>query len=219
MVRLYAATLYITAHLHFLMYTTTSNKTNTMILVITTLVLTTFLTTSNEGDMLIQHGLPAAAATTTIKAPVVAIPSLNQINYNNNVAITLERNACFGICPIYSLKVFGNGTVVYKGERFVNITGQKISTIPHQKVRELLEEFYKINYFGLNDTYNKIVKTDQPTVNTSINITGVYKSVFDNYGSIAPQGLRLLENKIDEITNSSKWIEPYVHPAGEPIRS
>ncbi|HZE77991.1 MAG TPA: DUF6438 domain-containing protein [Nitrososphaeraceae archaeon] len=201
------------------MYTTTSNKTNTMILVITTLVLTTFLTTSNEGDMLIQHVLPVAAATTTIKAPVVAIPSLNQINYNNNVAITLERNACFGICPIYSLKVFGNGTVVYNGERFVNITGQKISTIPHQKVRELLEEFYKINYFGLNDTYNKIVKTDQPTVNTSINITGVYKSVFDNYGSIAPQGLRLLENKIDEITNSSKWIEPYVHPAGEPIRS
>jgi Domain of unknown function (DUF6438) len=201
------------------MYTTRSNKTNTVILVITTLVLTTFLTTTNEVDMLIKHVLPAAAATTIIKAPVVAIPTLNQINYNNNVTITLERNACFGICPIYSLKVFGNGTVVYNGERFVNMTGQKISTISQQKVRGLVEEFYKINYFRLNDTYNKIVKTDQPTVITSINVTGVYKSVFDNYGSIAPQGLRLLENKIDEITNSSKWIEPYIHPAGEPIRS
>jgi Domain of unknown function (DUF6438) len=201
------------------MYTNRSDKTNAMILVITTLVLTTFVTT-NKGDVLIKHVLPAAAAaTTTIKAPAVAIPPLNQINYNNNVAITLERNACFGICPIYSLKVFGNGTAVYNGERFVNITGQKISTISQQKVRELVEEFYKINYFGLNDTYNKLVKTDQPTVITSINITGVYKSVFDNYGSIAPQGLRLLENKIDEITNSSKWIEPYIHPAGEPIRS
>ena len=202
------------------MYTTRSDKTNAMILVITTLVLTTCVTTTNKGDVLIKYVLPAAAAATTIiKAPVVAIPSLNQINYNNNVAITLERNACFGICPIYSLKVFGNGTVVYNGERFVNMTGQKISTISQQKVRELVEEFYKINYFGLNETYNKIVKTDQPTVITSINITGVYKSVFDNYGSIAPQGLRLLENKIDEITNSSKWIEPYIHPAGEPIRS
>jgi hypothetical protein len=24
--------------------------------------------------------------------------------------------------------------------------------------------------------------------------------------------LRALEDRIDEITNSSKWIEPYVHP-------
>ena len=88
------------------MYTTRSNKTNAIILVITTLVLTTFVTT-NKGYVLIKHILPAAAAaaTTTIKAPVLAIPPLNQINYNNNVAITLERNDCVGICNIYSLKV------------------------------------------------------------------------------------------------------------------
>jgi capsid portal protein len=85
-------------------------------------------------------------------------------------------------------------------------------------LKELVEEFYNINYFSLNDTFDKIVKTDQPTVITSININGTFKSIFDNLGAIAPEDLRVLENRIDEITNSSKWIEPYVHPQGKPIR-
>ena len=48
-----------------------------MILVITTRVLTTCVTITNKGDVLIKYVLPATAAaatTTTIKAPVVAIP-------------------------------------------------------------------------------------------------------------------------------------------------
>jgi hypothetical protein len=139
--------------------------------------------------------------------------------YFNDVIITLERRMCMGTCPVYSIEIFGNGTVVYDGSRFVNVTGQHVSTIPQDKVRDLIEEFYKINYFSLNDTYNEVVVTDQPTVTTSIDTNGTYKSVFDNHGAVAPEGLRALEDKIDEITNSSKWIDPYVHPPGKPIRS
>lgn len=138
--------------------------------------------------------------------------------YINDVTITLERNMCMGTCPVYSLEIFGNGTVVYDGNRFVNVTGQQISNISQDRVRDLVEEFYKINYFSLNDKYDQVVITDQRTVTTSIDTNGSYKSVFDNHGAIAPEGLRALEDKIDEITNSSKWIEPYVHPQGEPIR-
>ena len=143
------------------------------------------------------------------------IPSINEIN---DINIRMKRNMCLGTCPVYSLEIFGNGTVIYNGERFVNVTGQQISNIPQEKVRKLVEEFYKINYFSFKDAYNEIVITDQPTVSTSINMSGIYKSVFDNHGATAPEGLRLLENKIDEITNSSKWVQPYVQPPGQPIR-
>jgi hypothetical protein len=142
-------------------------------------------------------------------------PSINEIN---NINIKMKRNMCLGTCPVYSLEIFGNGTVVYNGERFVNVTGQQISNIPQEKVRKLVEEFYKINYFSFKDAYNEIVITDQPTVSTSINMSGIYKSVFDNHGAIAPEGLRLLENKIDETTNSSKWVQPYIQPPRQPIR-
>jgi hypothetical protein len=148
--------------------------------------------------------------------PASTIPST--IDDLSNVTIGMERNMCMGTCPVYSLEIFGNGTVVYNGERFVNVTGKQISSIPEDEVKEVVEQFYNINYFSLNDTFDKVVKTDQPTVITSISINGTFKSVFDNLGAIAPEGLRVLENKIDEITNSSKWIEPYVHQQGAPIR-
>jgi Domain of unknown function (DUF6438) len=152
----------------------------------------------------------------TINSTAVSTTPL--INDFSNITIGIERNMCLGACPVYSLEIFGNGTVVYIGERFVNVTGTQISNISKDKVKELVEEFYNIDYFSLNDTYDKIVKTDQPTVTTSINISGAFRSIFDNLGALAPEGLRTLENEIDEIANSSKWIKPYVHPQGEPIR-
>ena len=39
------------------------------------------------------------------------------------VVITLERTACFGVCPVYKLTVYGDGRVVYEGKRFVRVEG------------------------------------------------------------------------------------------------
>lgn len=131
------------------------------------------------------------------------IPSINNIN----VTITLERNMCKGTCPYYSLIIFGNGTVDYNGKQFVNTVGHQVYDIPQERVGELVKEFYKSDYFSLKDSYDKIIITDQPTVNTSININGIYKNIFDNHGAIAPEELRSLENKIDEIANTTKWVQ------------
>ena len=126
---------------------------------------------------------------------------------DNNITITLERNMCKGTCPYYSLIIFGNGTVVYNGKEFVNVIGHQVSSMPQERVGGLVKEFYKANYFSLEDSYDKITITDQPTVNTSININGIHKNVFDNQGVIAPKELLLLENRIDEIANTTKWVQ------------
>jgi hypothetical protein len=133
------------------------------------------------------------------------VPSINNIK---NVSIFMERGMCNGICPHYSLLIFGNGTINYEGKEFVNVKGHQIYNVSQEKIIELVKEFYKINYFSFNNTYDNIVITDQPTVNTSISINGIYKSVFDNHGANAPNNLRLLENKIDEIANSTHFLGP-----------
>jgi hypothetical protein len=133
----------------------------------------------------------------------------------DNVTITLERTTCLGTCPYYSLKIFGNGTVVYNGYKFVNVTGQQISKISEEEIGELIRAFYSTDYFSLDNNYTEIVSTDHLTATTSININGTYKEVIDNHGAIAPENLRLLENKIDEVTNSSKWTSPYELPPGK----
>jgi hypothetical protein len=122
------------------------------------------------------------------------------------VAMTLERTACFGFCPIYKLTVYGNGKVVYKGERFVKVTGTRTTTISQTAVRKLIADFQKVNYFKLQDSYTG-GHTDAPSAITSLTLGKRQKTVNHYLGSPnTPTQLTELENKIDAVVNSKQWI-------------
>jgi hypothetical protein len=127
---------------------------------------------------------------------------------NEDIVITLERTPCFGQCPVYSLKIKGDGTVIYSGVQFVKITGIQETTISMDAVDQLLMEFEKADYFSLNDSYIKFGKSDMPSANTSITLGGLTKAINHYLGDLtAPKSLTELENKIDEIVNSDQWIK------------
>ncbi|MDQ5868281.1 MAG: DUF6438 domain-containing protein [Thermoproteota archaeon] len=97
-----------------------------------------------------------------------------------------------------------------EGYEHVNVTGEKRSSISPEKVKDLVNEFYDSGYFNLKDKYDQIQITDQPTVSTSININGKFKSVYDYLGTFQLpelQKLRDLENMIDQVTNSSRRVQ------------
>lgn len=129
-----------------------------------------------------------------------------------DVVITLESTGCFGPCPIYKLTIYGDGKVVYEGKEYVNVAGKQTSQLSKDQVKELVDEFYRINYFSLkNNTYTEdsfLLKCflDAGSVITSITIDGKTKKINDYHGCPAPKKLRELEVKIDEITNSKRWI-------------
>ena len=108
----------------------------------------------------------------------------------------MYRSVCFGACPVYSLTIYGNGTVVYEGEMYVNVTGKQTSEISQEKIQEIVDEFYRIDYLSLDDVYDEPI-SDIPHTITSIRINGKYKSIYNRAG--APKELKELENKIDEI--------------------
>ncbi|MCI0562668.1 MAG: DUF6438 domain-containing protein [Nitrososphaera sp.] len=118
--------------------------------------------------------------------------------------ITMERTVCFGTCPAYSLAIYSNGTVMYKGIAFVAITGVQRSEISQENLEQLVQEFYEIDYFSFEDRYEEPV-SDLPSTTTSITINGITKSVY-RYGS-GPEGLEELENRIDQIAGTEKWIK------------
>jgi len=125
---------------------------------------------------------------------------------SQNVALTLERTACFGFCPMYKLTVYGNGKVVYEGKRFVKVTGTRTTTISQAAVRKLVSEFQQINYFRLPDSY-AAGHTDAPYVITSLTMGKKQKTVRHDLSSPdAPKRLTELENKIDAVVNSKQWI-------------
>ena len=124
------------------------------------------------------------------------------------LVIKLERTACFGACPVYSLMIKGDGTVIYAGEDFVKTEGIQETKISMDAINQLILEFDKVDYFSLKDSYTSFGKSDMPSANTSISIGGTTKAVKHYLGDPnAPKQLTELENKIDEIVNSAQWIK------------
>lgn len=121
-----------------------------------------------------------------------------------DIMISLERTPCFGFCPDYTVTVFGNGTVVYEGRNFVAVEGMQRGQISQEDVRELVDEFYDARFFNMRDRYEQSV-TDLPSQTTSITIDGKTKSVY-RYG-FEPERLAMLEDKIDEIAQTEKWVK------------
>jgi len=131
-------------------------------------------------------------------------------------SITLERTACFGSCPIYKLTIASDGTVTFDGERFTKVQGIATGRISPSDFRRLVAEFEKINYFSLPDSFSPgtpvcpRMVTDMPSAVTSIRLNGKAKSVSHYHGcgdsGVLPK-LSALENKIDEVAGTQKWIK------------
>jgi hypothetical protein len=130
--------------------------------------------------------------------------------------ITLERGACFGSCPVYKLTIYDDGTVEYEGKEFVRVRGKATGQITTEALQKLIGEFEKIDYLKLDDNYQPGNKncpeewTDHPNAITSLNWQGTQKTIGHYHGckgSAVLDQLTALEDKIDEVVNTKRWIK------------
>lgn len=81
------------------------------------------------------------------------------------------------------------------------------TNISKEKVKKLISEFETVDYFSFKDSYKEIQVIDLSLVITSMTINEKTKIIRHDHGDLtAPKKLTDLENKIDEIVNSSQWI-------------
>lgn len=131
------------------------------------------------------------------------------------VRITLSRSVCFGFCPAYSVTISGDGSVRYVGERFVDAVGERRDTIPRVEVERLLRRFDEIGFERLQDSYHAHI-TDLPTYTVTLERNGRTKTVSD-YGGVSagmPRAVRDLQDEIDRVANTARWVLR----DGQPIR-
>lgn len=133
--------------------------------------------------------------------------------------VTLQRGACFGTCPKYSInlkanttvgdKIITTGTVTYDGKQFVCVKGIKYSyNLPQNTLQQLVSEINKANFFSLNERYDVEQATDLPNATITVTMNGQTKTIYHYYGDFsAPEGLTQLEDKIDALLNSNQWIK------------
>lgn len=105
-----------------------------------------------------------------------------------DMLITLERKSCRGSCPVYTLKIFADGRVFYRGKLFVRTRRRAVSKLTPEQLSQLLAEFEKVDYFSLRDRYQywndgcPTAAIDYPSVITSIRINGRAKTISHDYG-------------------------------------
>ena len=127
-----------------------------------------------------------------------------------STVITLDRTVCFGVCPSYSLRIGGDGTVVYSGRQFVKVVGTASAQVPVSDVQALVNEMEQANYFNLTvpQTCARGIATDYPTATTSLTLGGATHTV-EHYGGnpCAPTVLTTLEDRIDAVAQSTQWVD------------
>ena len=126
--------------------------------------------------------------------------------------ITLERTACFGGCPVYSVSVSPDGEVSFEGRAHVRKLGVATARVPRERVESLLSELERAGYFTFADRYTSPeptcgrYATDSPSVITSVTLRGRTKRIAHDYGcGGAPGALVVLERRIDETLNTGQW--------------
>ena len=136
-------------------------------------------------------------------------------------SLEMNRTNCYGTCPVYSLKIGLDGKVEFEGVNYTATKGKAESQIADEKVKELISEVTKSNFFSFEDDYSQGSKTcsssstDCPSVILTIKYDENEKTI-KHYNCCfvkswlskedALQPLTDLENKIDEIVETKRWI-------------
>ena len=139
------------------------------------------------------------------------------------VSIKLERTWCLGPCPVYSVEILGNGTVLYNGADNVLVQGSHTAYITEEQFLDLLNRFFRVRFRDLNSEYlsgefveptedgerlrvlHEVTK-DIPGCILTLHIAGYEKRV-SFQAPYAPRDLRDLAEYVDEAVESRRWIE------------
>jgi hypothetical protein len=162
--------------------------------------------------------LITCAASATVVAQAPKTPDYTHVK----ITVTAEGTACgcvylqdndyVSCCPKYSATVDENGTVIYNGVSGVKTRGERVLSIPLSTVRDLVSDFYRIDFFSLEDRYtrkklpngNYQTVSHQNAMTVSIDVDGKSKSIYIFYGE--PQELTDLLRKLIDATGIAQHV-------------
>lgn len=125
---------------------------------------------------------------------------------------SIERTACFGLCPTYTMTIYADGFVEYNGIRAVDKIGAYTRTISQERMDSIVTCAKEIGFMEMEDSYDDEMVMDLPSATTTVVIEGEKKSVMRRYDF--PKRILTLEKLFDNIMNSGSWLseEGEVYP-------
>ena len=165
--------------------------------------------------------LVACCSTSCSQRPVDSPQS--EASSNKDFSLRLERTACLGNCPVYSVEVDSKGRVVFVGAQDTKIHGKAEANLSAEETSALMTEIKNARFFELKDSYDRstencpLIATDHPTVQLFVRLGGREKTIKHDLGCsypmqlatpmrVFPAELFVLENRIDEILKTERWV-------------
>jgi hypothetical protein len=128
-------------------------------------------------------------------------------------AVRLERQPCFGTCPVYVVNVDSAGHVRFDGRAHVQTMGTATGDISRDDFRGMADRLVESGVLSFDSTYVAgapgcgAYATDMPIVTLSVVVDGTTKHIRHDYGCTgAPRALRGLHAMVDSVANISRWV-------------
>ncbi len=121
----------------------------------------------------------------------------------------MQRTACFGRCPEYTVELFKNGRIVYTGKKNVAVIGLSETTIEQATMSAFLKQVSKNKINTCKNVY-KALASDLPRLNFTFMLNGKTKSIKN--AESGPAYLVTIGRMVDSIVQSAQWESPAPDP-------
>ena len=137
-----------------------------------------------------------------------------QLASRPDALIQMRRGGCPpGVCPVYSVSIFLDGTVAYDGQANVAVLGHRTAKLSAERLNELLTQIEAMDFLDSSeqccvcpDAMEKahlVILDYRPGV--------AAKTVLhDEACGLAPPTMSAIEHSIDNATGVERWTTPLV---------
>ena len=121
----------------------------------------------------------------------------------------MERSGCSGVCPIFSLTIYFDGSVIYQGEAHTVVSGGKEFSLTKDQLSRVRSAFTRKGFLIMNGQCCECIDVSgAPSTLLIYQGSGPYKSINRYHGCLngSSHNLENLEAEILEITGVSAWV-------------
>lgn len=150
-----------------------------------------------------------ALAFAACSAPAKIYSGVRDVSFTVEKVVELSRGPCFGFCPSYRVTLYEDGTLQYEGDTHVKTHGPAWTVVSSAVVEEVRFEFETTGFKLLaKDCCDCTDWTDMPTVTLRYTAPNTQAYEIRHYHGCgaAPQWLTQLENRIDELLHTERFI-------------
>ena len=124
----------------------------------------------------------------------------------DGTVVTLVRQSCHGSCPAYSVSVNASGRVEFHGKAFVCDSRPAPILVDPSVVAQLVEGLTAVRFEKMPN-YTRVDLPDSGHATITLKAPNTLHVVEHYHGdNAAPRVLNLIEERMDEVSESSRWV-------------